>query len=198
MLLGKVQSNFTYCQKSEKVNSFSNRLNVGKQFEMRVMRIFEKLCVPCHPFGLGELSQDVKNRLISMNDTTSLLLRFMPDFILIFGEFSCFCECKSVTAGNENSGNFSYSHDSYMMGLALAKQGIRILTVFGSHTVGDLRACWLDKLPVSRVCEGSSKGSGKPYVLVPKVEILILTHFLRSEHLIGTQRSRYDSFPDLL
>ena len=180
--------------------SFRDRLEYGLKFENTVETTFKKLGLPIYPYGLGSLPDVAKEELIKLNDPTSLLLRFAPDFFCVTEQFSFFIECKSSM---EQTPNYSYNLDCYNAGLELARLGIKILTIFDG-----LHAQWVHKLRLSRVCEGSSKGSGKPYILIPKKDLPDLFSFLSREQIKGnrTQRSRLalnqlsglGSFPDFL
>lgn len=157
---------------------FDDRLKHGLEFEQRVEQVFTELGLQVYPYGLGTLPDSAKLNIVGLNDPTSLLLRFTPDFYCIFpGRLTFFVECKSTKV---ISPNYSYSLDSYKAGLRLSKLGIKILVVFSG-----LKAQWIEQLPIAKVYTDRNllrltNGSGQPFILIPKAELPSLTTLLRN------------------
>ena len=107
---------------------FQRRYKHGIDFEARVEAVFEQYGLPIYPYGMDQLPAEARRQLILLNDPTSLLLRFAPDYFCITQESSFFIECKSSMG---QTPNYSYNLDSYNAGLELSRLGILILVVFG-------------------------------------------------------------------
>ena len=158
---------------SDKQLKFGERLKLGQKFEKMVENFFLESGLQIFRYGLGTLPETAKKELISLNDPTSLLLRFSPDFFCVLPHrFSFYVECKS---SRSKTSNFSYALDSYEAGLKLSRLGIRILVVFGSLE-SELKAQWLNELPIlkrytDRKLLRLVYGSQKPFVLMPKAEL---------------------------
>ncbi|MCL4246083.1 MAG: hypothetical protein KJ002_13290, partial [Candidatus Dadabacteria bacterium] len=82
-----------------------------------------------HQTGHDSYPARVKDRLKKLDDPTSLILRFLPDYFCVTERGTFYVEVKS---NRRNTGYFALNLDELEAQRALTRLGVRILVVFES------------------------------------------------------------------
>lgn len=174
--------------------SYNHRLRAGFRFEDTVKRHFNQLFgITLHPYGLDHQPKEARNNLVHLNDKTSELIRFLPDFYFTIPRgASIFVEVKSSLT---NTANYSINKGEYNTQFELASRGCSILCVFPPvDSSNELRAEWLINLDhtKTKIMNDPEKlkqggGSRKPFILVPKHhtrELKVVVNALLNEGVV--------------
>lgn len=137
-----------------------NRLEFARHHEEHVAAEFRRCGFTVDPFGQALLSDAARFALRSVNPPSGL--RWIADFIVWRSDVTAFLVDAKASLRNDTE-SFSIETASYETQLAFERIGQPVVFVFADMTWN--RAC---DLRPHRICSGSARGSGTPFVLVWK------------------------------
>ena len=152
---------------------FQQRLKQGQSFENQVETYLKRQGFMVSKLNIESLSRDHVQRIITLNDKTSIFTKLLPDRICTMpGQYSFFAECKRSTI---ESKYYSFAKNEFDFQRSLCEQfNIKILVIYSDWT-GMLKAQWIDKIDNYLPNNGSTaNGSQKPFILIPKSSIPLL------------------------
>lgn len=169
---------------------FRSRIQKGCEFEKELSRHLKQFGIVIGALGQEFLSDGLKAGIRYLTDATSLFIRFLPDLIAILPDDggAVLIEVKSTLS---RTGNFSVNIASYNFQRDLVINSgpddpLKLLYIFPPLGVDeDYRAEWVQYLPraiirqvINREMLSTSRGSGRPYVLLSGNKLRTLSEVL--------------------